>query len=304
MTVVGALVGADWRCGRYARRRAGRCRPGREASGTVVDKRARTRAAGTGCAGRAGAVPDGHHRADDGRSGASMRAAFRCGSDSWPRPLPNLRGKPSPDGSWAGDPRWSLASRHDGRTVPCESSGGRLDSAAALAPKRPLTRSRAVRPADLRRAGVRSQGGCVRLHARLRARASRNLRFKSSCPSSVPARAPEMSDSSEPSCGEGSDVMVTSGFRQWEAQACHGPWCPRSGPRSGRGSAKVGEASTPAAAGHNGSRSPTNTTRRTSSSPHDRRQRSHWLSGVLRTGGNKRRDASGADRHQANDGCG
>lgn len=50
-----------------------------------------------------------------------MRAAFRCGSDSWPRPLPNLRGKPSPDGSWAGDPRWSLASRHDGRTVPCES---------------------------------------------------------------------------------------------------------------------------------------------------------------------------------------
>lgn len=171
---------------------------------------------------------------------------------------------------------------------PCPAShlsGGRLDSAAALAPKRPLTRGRAVRPADLRRAGVRSEGGRVRLHARLRARASRNLRFKSSCPSSGAGAGSSMSASSEPSCGEGSAVMVTSGFGQWEAQLVMEHGVRDQAPQSGRASAKVGEAYTPPAAGHNGSRSPTNTTRRASSSPHDRRQRSHWPSDVLRTGG-------------------
>src|SRR3954464_475569 len=42
-----------------------------------------------------------------------------------------------------------------------------LNSASALAPERPLARSRAVRLADLRRIGVRSKVGGVRLHAAL-----------------------------------------------------------------------------------------------------------------------------------------
>ncbi|MGW4994914.1 hypothetical protein ACWEQ3_46295 [Streptomyces mirabilis] len=95
--VVGALVGADCCRDQYAA--PGRTVPRRTGSERNRDDQPGRGQRGPAGAGRAGAVPDGHHRADDGRSGASMRAACRCRSDSWPRPLPNLRGKASPDGS-------------------------------------------------------------------------------------------------------------------------------------------------------------------------------------------------------------
>ncbi|MER5532598.1 hypothetical protein [Streptomyces mirabilis] len=96
--VLRALVGADCCCGRYARRRAGRRRTGREASGTVmisVD-------AGSGDR-LALAVLTQYRMATTQQMSADQE--LQCGPPAGAvaipgyGPLPNLRGNASPDES-------------------------------------------------------------------------------------------------------------------------------------------------------------------------------------------------------------